>query len=65
VGAAAPARCNLQLDVVPNDTYEIQISTNLPAGWSSLAVITPTNAPVFFVDTNSAANPRFYRLHGL
>jgi len=63
VGPVVKTQCNLQLSVIPGNTYEIQISTNL-SSWSNLALVVPTNTPLFFVDTNLAPGPRFYRLQG-
>jgi internalin A len=64
VGTVTKTQCNLQLSVMPGHSYEIQVSTNLH-NWSNLALVVPTNSPIFFIDTNAARSPRFYRLQGL
>jgi len=63
-GTITKTQCNLRLGVVPGNTYELQVSTNLSKGWSNLALIAPTNTPMQFVDTNVAPGSRFYRLQG-
>jgi hypothetical protein len=64
IGAVSKAQCNLQLSVIPGNTYVVQVSTNLLNGWTDLALVVPTNTPIFFVDTNPASGSRFYRLRG-
>jgi Leucine-rich repeat (LRR) protein len=64
VGRVTNRQCNLLLHAVPGSAYQVQVSTNL-INWSSLAVITPTNTDMPFLDTNAVPGTRFYRLYTL
>jgi internalin A len=65
LGPVTNARCNLRLTVIPGQPYEIQTSTDLFSGWSTLASIVPTNSPFDFTDTTASPVSRYYRLKGL
>jgi hypothetical protein len=65
VGPVTNARCTLRLSVFPGNSYAIQVSTNPFNTWSNLALVVPTNSPIFFIDTNAAPGSRYYRLRGL
>ena len=60
-GGISNAQARLLLYVVPSNSYQIQVSTNL-VNWSTLTAIVPTSNVVQFLDTNATARARFYRL---
>jgi len=45
-----------------NGSYDVQLSTNLAAGWGPLASLTLTNVPFIFVDSHATNSQRFYRI---
>jgi len=55
---------SLSLTSAPNDTFWLEMSTNLNA-WQTLTLLTTTNSALAnFVDTNAVSAPvRFYRAH--
>ena len=45
-----------------NGSYDVQLSTNLAAGWNPLVSLTLTNVPFLFVDSHATNSQRFYRV---
>ncbi|HSY20087.1 MAG TPA: hypothetical protein VK815_17205, partial [Candidatus Acidoferrales bacterium] len=45
-----------------NGSYDVQLSTNLAAGWGTLVSLTLTNVPFSFVDSHATNSQRFYRV---
>ena len=52
----------MSLDAIPYQNYEVQVATNLTAGWQPLVTLAYTNGVLPIID-HSATNPspRFYR----